>query len=119
VPWDPQPALPDPAAARAAVAAAMSRHAGVIRDAAGLTALLAILTRTRVAGTDLAATEAANLCMVSRIIATAALNREESRGCHRRGDAPATQVRPWHTLAAGEVVWQQAATVGELAEVAP
>jgi L-aspartate oxidase len=118
-PQDPQSPLPDPAVTRAAAAAAMSRHAGVIRDAAGLTALLDSLTRTRVAGADLAAAEAANLCVVSRIIAAAALNREESRGCHRRSDAPAAQERPWHTLVAGEAVWQQPVDAGELAEVMP
>jgi L-aspartate oxidase len=118
-PQDPQSPLTDPAATRAAAAAAMSRHAGVIRDAAGLTELLATLTPPPVAGTDLVATEAANLCTVSLIIAAAALNREESRGCHRRSDAPAAQERPWHTLVAGEVVWQQPLAAGELAEVMP
>jgi L-aspartate oxidase len=118
-PQDAQSQLPDPAATRAAAAATMSRHAGVIRDAAGLTALLATLMPPQVDGADLVATEAANLCMVSRIIAAAALNREESRGCHRRSDAPAAQERPWHTLVAGEVVWQQPVAAGELAEVMP
>ena len=32
------------------------------------------------------------------LIAEAALRREESRGCHRRRDAPETAGAPWHTI---------------------
>jgi aspartate oxidase len=41
-------------------------------------------------GLDLAMTEAANLRAVSVLIASAARERTESRGCHRRRDAPRT-----------------------------
>jgi succinate dehydrogenase/fumarate reductase flavoprotein subunit len=47
----------------------------------------------------LATAEATNLHVVSALIATAALRRTESRGSHRRGDAPATAARARHTLA--------------------
>ena len=47
---------------------------------------------------DLEAVEAANLRVVSGLIAVGALRREESRGCHRRRDAAGTAERPWHTV---------------------
>ena len=50
------------------------------------------------AGLDLEAVEAANLRMVSLLIAAGALRRAESRGCHRRRDATGTAAAPWHTL---------------------
>jgi aspartate oxidase len=34
----------------------------------------------------------------SALIAAAALRRAESRGCHRRSDAPQTARDAWHTL---------------------
>jgi succinate dehydrogenase/fumarate reductase flavoprotein subunit len=48
---------------------------------------------------DLEAVEAANLRVVSGLIAAGALRRAESRGCHRRRDAAGTAERPWHTVA--------------------
>ena len=111
---------------RRALAAAMSRWAGVMRDREGLTELArmvsvaggevvacgAVATGTETseglgeAGTvpyadfdlDLEAVEAANLRVVSGLIAAGALRRAESRGCHRRRDAAGTAERPWHTL---------------------
>jgi L-aspartate oxidase len=79
----------DPAV-RPALAAAMSRHAGVARDREGLERLRLALGRAGPAGPrlDLAAAEAANLHAVSVLVATAALARTESRGCHRWRDAP-------------------------------
>jgi len=47
---------------------------------------------------DLEAVEAANLRVVSMLIAVGARRRAESRGCHRRSDATATAAAPWHTL---------------------
>jgi L-aspartate oxidase len=89
------------AASRAGLAEAMSRHAGVVRDREGLLALLRFAVR--VPGTvpsrlDLASVEAANLHAVSVLIGAAALARTESRGCHRRRDAPESWPRPRHTL---------------------
>ena len=76
--------------ARPALAAAMSRHAGVLRDHEELERLRQMLGRTPPAdtGLDLATVEATNLHAVSVLIAVAALARTESRGCHRWRDAP-------------------------------
>jgi L-aspartate oxidase len=108
-------------AGRMALAQAMSRYAGVIRDADGLARLLRLIAGAeagargggRVAAggavreehalvldhlVELEAVEAANLRTVSLLIAAAAARRAESRGCHRRRDAGATGAGPWHTL---------------------
>ncbi len=84
----------DPAA-RPALAAAMSRHAGVLRDATGLDDIRQALEQAPQAGQDprngtldVATAEAANLHAVSLLVATAALARAESRGCHRWQDQP-------------------------------
>jgi L-aspartate oxidase len=76
--------------ARPALAAAMSRHAGVLRDHEELERLRQMLGRTPPAdtGLDVATVEATNLHAVSVLIAVAALARTESRGCHRWRDAP-------------------------------
>jgi aspartate oxidase len=119
---------------RRALALAMSRWAGVIRDWEGLTELRRMISAAGGAGTangvgidggvfatrslarggteeaacvpypdldfdlDLGAVEAANLRVVSGLIAAGALRRAESRGCHRRRDAAGTAQRAWHTL---------------------
>jgi L-aspartate oxidase len=106
------------AARRFALAQAMSWYAGVMRDAGGLAQLLRAITETgSVAGPmaldssavpegarargslDLEAVEAANLRVVSMLIAEGARRRAESRGCHRRRDAAGPATAPWHTLA--------------------
>lgn len=112
-------------AARPALAAAMSRYAGVLRDADGLRRLTAIIREAarreapgiagdgldgaaagargqngaEAPGLTLAEVEAVNLREVSELIAVAALHRTESRGAHRRSDAPQTAVSARHTLA--------------------
>jgi L-aspartate oxidase len=87
----PPPAGPgaDPAA-RPAMAAAMSRHAGVMRDREGMEHLLEMLAEVPPAGEglDLAGVEATSLHTVSVLVAVAALARAESRGCHRWRDVP-------------------------------
>jgi L-aspartate oxidase len=92
---------------RPALAAAMSRYAGVLRDRGGLERLTRTLERAEGArregdagdaDLDLATVEATNVHAASALIATAALRREESRGCHRRSDAPRTARDAWHTL---------------------
>jgi L-aspartate oxidase len=77
-------------AARPALAAAMSRHAGVVRDHEGLEGLRQTLAHARPATgrLDLAMVEATNLHVVSVLVTTAALARTESRGCHRWRDTP-------------------------------
>ena len=81
------------AAHRPALAEAMSRHAGVARHAAGLRRLLAELNSVSPSdesSLSLATVETVSLHTVSLLVATAALARAESRGCHRRSDAPTT-----------------------------
>lgn len=88
--------LPDlPEAALQTLRKAMSRDAGVIRDAAGLTRLL----------TQIEALEPAYgpcpTVVAARLIVEAALARQESRGGHFRSDFPATDavgVRTFVTL---------------------
>lgn len=87
--------LLDPAAL-SEVRRSMSRHVGVVRDAAGLSAAMRALgVLTRAAGTDVepssAAWEATNLVTMASAVVAAALERTESRGCHRRRDHPATE----------------------------
>jgi len=61
---------------------AMSRHAGVVRDAEGLAALLA-----EIAALEAAHGRAASL-VAARLVAGCALERRESRGGHFRTDFP-------------------------------
>ena len=94
---------------RAALAAAMSGHAGVLRDSGGLRALIRTIEGMRGARAesgdfvrdkdlDLQTVEATNLHTASALIAAGALRRGESRGCHRRRDAAESAADPWHTL---------------------
>jgi L-aspartate oxidase len=71
------------------LAAAMSRHAGVVRDRTGLEHLRRTLEHAPAAGQELnlATVEATNLHTVSLLVTVAALARTESRGCHRWRDA--------------------------------
>jgi L-aspartate oxidase len=82
----------DPAA-RTSITAATSRHAGVVRDASGLTELSTSLSAARrIDGArDLATVETTALHTAATLLAAAALARTESRGCHRRLDAPLTR----------------------------
>ena len=89
-------------AVRPALAAAMSRHAGVSRDREGLERLQQILDQAPPARgrLNVAIVEAANLHGVSALVTAAALARTESRGCHRRRDAPPAMAggRARHTV---------------------
>ncbi len=95
----------DPAA-RPSVTGATTCWAGVLRDGEGLRRLAGVLAAVpRLAGRrplDLAALEATALHTVATLLSTAALARPESRGAHRRTDAPATrpgwEVRLVHRL---------------------
>jgi L-aspartate oxidase len=80
-----------PAAPLFALRQAMSRDAGVIRDAQGLTRLL-----TEIDSLD-AAHGAAGGLISARLIASAALARHESRGGHFRADYPG-QLPPARTF---------------------
>ena len=83
----------------AALRAAMTRDAGVVRDAHGLAGLIARIEAME------AATPGALPLVTARLIATAALERRESRGAHYRSDFPAAGA-PVHTRVAlgGEAV---------------
>jgi L-aspartate oxidase len=79
---------------RVDVRTTMSRHAGVVRDAAGLSAAADALDEVAIsvgAGRvepSLDAYEATNMLTVARALVAAAAARTESRGCHRRADYP-------------------------------
>jgi L-aspartate oxidase len=91
------PELPDDALLT--LRQAMSRDAGVVRDRAGLTRLLAqIGALAREHGSALP-------LVAARILAKAALNRTESRGAHHRADYPDAKParRTLTTLAALEL----------------
>lgn len=70
---------------------AMSEGAGVVRDAAGLSATLAVIARLE------AMAPGALPLVAARLIAEAALARRESRGGHYRSDYPATAAVADHT----------------------
>lgn len=75
----------------AALREAMSRHAGVVRDAAGLSELLALVDRLQ------AQAPGAGAVVAARLMAQAALDRRESRGGHWRADHPDTAAVAAHT----------------------
>jgi len=84
-----------PAEALQTLRNAMSRDAGVIRDAQGLARLVALID-------ELEALHGRSPALVAaRLVAACALARTESRGGHYRADAPALQapVRTFVTLA--------------------
>ena len=80
-----------PVLERGDLQAAMSRHASVVRDGAGLRALAEALgsasDRTPVRRNDF---EDAALTVTAAAVAAAALERTETRGCHHRSDFPDT-----------------------------
>ena len=86
---------------RAALASAMSRHAGVVRDRAGLGRLLDTLAQAPPGDGELTRpmVEATSLHAVSTLVTVAALARAESRGCHRWAARPAvSDDRAEHTV---------------------
>jgi L-aspartate oxidase len=97
------------ASARAVVQEAMTQGAGVLRSAAGLDAALATLAGVAASAGDDRCTqawEATNLLTVGAVLASAALEREETRGAHWREDWPDADDQGWlghlvTTLAAG------------------
>ena len=69
----------------------MWQHAGLLRDAAGLTAVKQELERARaeiVPAPERASLELVNLHTVAELIVISALARKESRGAHYRNDFP-------------------------------
>jgi L-aspartate oxidase len=95
-----------------------SRHAGVLRRREGLESLLDTLHATPSGhrGTlDLATLEATNLHTASLLVASAALMREESRGCHRRSDFSETSDAWSHEISLRVVDGDIVADAGALA----
>lgn len=66
--------------------ATMSRHVGPVRSRAGLTEALAVIERL---SERVRSPQARNTLVAAKLIAAAALRREESRGAHVRSDFPA------------------------------
>lgn len=81
--------VPRPALSRRRLQRAMSRHASVVRDGAGLRRLVEELdqARPRVVVSRADAEDIA-LTATARAVAAAALARTETRGCHHRADYP-------------------------------
>jgi L-aspartate oxidase len=78
---------------------AMTRDASVVRDADGLDRLIATLSDApSVVVNTRARLEAAALTVAARAVATAALAREESRGCHHRAEYPLAAPAPARSL---------------------
>lgn len=75
---------------RTALQTVMTRHASVVRDAAGLAAASDALDAATTTGTCLTAAdlEDAALSVTARALLYAASARTESRGCHTRSDHP-------------------------------
>jgi len=80
-----------PEAAMAALRTAMTAHAGVVRDAQGLSGLITLIGQLETQH------GAAAVLLAARLIAQAALGRRESRGGHYRSDYPQTAGRADHT----------------------
>jgi len=86
----PSPDLPDEALQE--LRRAMSRNAGVVRDAVGLRRLIALIDGLEEAH------GAAPPLLAARLVAACALAREESRGGHYRADFPELAQTPQRTL---------------------
>ena len=81
------------ASRRRTMRAAMSRHVGVLRSAAGLRSCMETLAALAAGVSDEVPAsrrswEATNMLTVATAVVAAALARTESRGCHRRSDWP-------------------------------
>ena len=86
----------------------MWRHAGLERDAAGLTEAAAVLAGWRADDPTPAGREDANLLDLGRLLVHAALRRQESRGAHFRTDFPETTGAWAHSVHDALPVAQQA-----------
>ena len=93
-----------------ALRATMSRHVGVVRDRDGLSAALAAIEDL---SSRVRSPQARNALTAAKLIAAAALAREESRGAHFRADFPAPSaalgVRTFTTLGAADAAAKRAA----------
>jgi L-aspartate oxidase len=106
------------ASTRESLAAQMSKYAGVLRDREGLETLLETLDSTMTSAhtdLDLMTLEATNLHASSILVASAALLREESRGCHRRSDFGETSDAWGHSITMRVVDGEVLAETGVMA----
>ena len=114
----PEPGQGVDASTRESRALLMSRHAGVLRHREGLEDLLDSLRTTPASPRrtfDLATLEATNLHSASLLVTSAALMREESRGCHRRSDFSETSDVWSHEISLRVVEGEIVAEAGALA----
>ncbi len=96
----------------------MWQDAGLLRDAAGLSAMRRELERLRVApAAERSSLELANLHAVAELIVLSALAREESRGAHYRNDFPKRDDEHFakHSVARGREISFEAAPQAALA----
>ncbi len=76
----------------------MWTHVGIERNATNLRAALDTLNHSHVEGTTIHDLETRNLLDLARVLVTAALAREESRGAHFRNDFPEPSPAFQHSL---------------------
>ena len=76
----------------------MWEHVGIERTRSSLEAAAAQLNSWHADGTTVHALETANLLALARVLVSAALAREESRGAHFRNDFPETSAAFQHSL---------------------
>ncbi|MCS5714281.1 L-aspartate oxidase [Herbiconiux sp. CPCC 205716] len=93
---DVAPSAPSTEPTRAELQALMWRHAGLLRTAEGLLEAQRVLESWSIdtsGATDVRRLETANLLQLARVVVSAALAREESRGAHARADFPYPSTR--------------------------
>jgi L-aspartate oxidase len=83
---------------RPALQTLMWTHVGIERNATDLRAALRALNHSHVEGASIHDLETRNLLDLARVLVTAALAREESRGAHFRTDFPEPSVAFQHSL---------------------
>jgi L-aspartate oxidase len=92
----PEPTVPIPVVADSDIAtirSTMTRYAGIRRTGQGLEAAAAVLAGLVDSSVTGSSSDAGNRWTVAAAIVAAAHTRQESRGCHWRGDYPATSER--------------------------
>jgi L-aspartate oxidase len=99
----PTPSQPLPAGAtnpitRQELQTLLWTHAGIERNSKDLQAALRTLNHSHVEGVSVHDLETANLLSLARVLVTAALAREESRGAHFRTDFPQPSAEFQHSL---------------------